>query len=175
MLYQIIDSYQTKPNKGVPIGNLTSQYFANFYLSAADRYASEQLKLKYIRYMDDMLFFANDRKVLKEKTLLLQQCIAEKLKLQLKPPIIKPVSFGVPFLGFRIYPEKTKLNRASKQRFYRKIKSYYKYLRMGKWSQHDFQIHALPLMAFIQHADTQQMRKNIIFTLEGQMSEVRTV
>ena len=60
LLSRIIDSYHTAPGKGVPIGNLTSQYFANHYLASFDHYVKETLGVKrYIRYMDDMLFFSS--------------------------------------------------------------------------------------------------------------------
>ena len=52
----IIDSYHTQEGKGLPIGNLTSQYFANHYLAISDHFVKEQLKIKaYVRYMDDMV------------------------------------------------------------------------------------------------------------------------
>ncbi len=78
IFYQIIESYELKTPqvlenpaglkdlRGLPIGNLTSQYFANLYLSASDHFVKEKLKTPmYIRYMDDMLFFENDRDKLK--------------------------------------------------------------------------------------------------------------
>ncbi|MDR2683932.1 MAG: RNA-directed DNA polymerase [Prevotellaceae bacterium] len=55
--------YKAIRGKGIPIGNLTSQYFANFYLSEFDHFAKESLKIPvYIRYMDDILIFENDKK-----------------------------------------------------------------------------------------------------------------
>ncbi|GHV61527.1 hypothetical protein FACS1894195_2190 [Bacteroidia bacterium] len=59
---KIIDSYETTAGCGIPIGNLTSQYFANYYLSALDHYAKEVLQIPvYIRYMDDILILENDK------------------------------------------------------------------------------------------------------------------
>lgn len=56
IFYRIIDSYEAHPGRGVPIGNLSSQYFANHYLSGLDHYIKEQLRIKaYVRYMDDMV------------------------------------------------------------------------------------------------------------------------
>lgn len=58
----IIDSYKTATGKGLPIGNLTSQYFANHYLAFADHYLKEKLQATaYIRYMDDMVIWANNK------------------------------------------------------------------------------------------------------------------
>ncbi len=61
----IIDSYHTTEGKGLPIGNLSSQYFANHYLALADHYIKEKLQAPaYIRYMDDMVIWANDKDLL---------------------------------------------------------------------------------------------------------------
>ncbi|MCB9298198.1 MAG: hypothetical protein H6559_34525 [Lewinellaceae bacterium] len=67
IFYQIIDSYEAHPDRGVPIGNLTSQYFANHYLSGLDHFIKEKLRIKaYVRYMDDMVLWHNDKDVLKQ-------------------------------------------------------------------------------------------------------------
>ena len=61
---KIIDSYNTQSTveKGVPIGNLTSQYFANHYLAYSDHYIKQELKIKkYVRYMDDMIIWGDDK------------------------------------------------------------------------------------------------------------------
>jgi RNA-directed DNA polymerase len=65
---KIIRSYEVSCGIGIPIGNLSSQYFANYYLSGADHYAKEQLHIGgYVRYMDDILLFEDENHVLKEK------------------------------------------------------------------------------------------------------------
>ena len=65
LCYSIIDSYEITAGKGLPIGNLTSQYFANHYLAHADRYLSENLKAKaVVRYMDDLLIWHDDKQEL---------------------------------------------------------------------------------------------------------------
>ncbi|MBI9104605.1 MAG: RNA-directed DNA polymerase [Spirochaetales bacterium] len=61
LLYRIIDSYETAPGKGLPIGNLTSQHMANFYLGRADHYIKEELGTRrYVRYMDDFVLWDSD-------------------------------------------------------------------------------------------------------------------
>ena len=65
LLDSIIDSYNKTPGRGIPIGNLTSQYFANFYLGFADRYIKETLKIHgYVRYMDDMVIWGDNQQML---------------------------------------------------------------------------------------------------------------
>ena len=64
---QIIDSYEATSHRGLPIGNLGSQYFANHYLAVLDHYIKEELGCKYyIRYMDDMVVWHRDKETLKQ-------------------------------------------------------------------------------------------------------------
>lgn len=99
------------PGKGIPIGNLTSQWFANFYLDAFDHLAEAGFgcgrKTAYLRYMDDLLFFAESKAVawcLYDET---RKWLEQERSLQLKEraSVVAPVTEGVPFLGFRVYPD----------------------------------------------------------------------
>ena len=93
---KIINSYHTEPNHGLPIGNLTSQYFANFYLSELDHFAKEALRIEmYIRYMDDILIFGNDRQKLLHHTRVLQEKAKTDLAVSFKPPILNASFFSV--------------------------------------------------------------------------------
>jgi len=118
----IIDSVYPCNSKGIPIGNLTSQYFANYYLSALDHYLKEQHKAKkYIRYMDDMLVFSNNKDELNEMYATAVSYTNDKLKLILKPKITGTNSNGAPFLGFLIKPTGIFLQQKSKKRYKARI------------------------------------------------------
>lgn len=158
----IIDSYRVSKNKGIPIGNLTSQYFANFYLSAADHFAKEQLKIPvYLRYMDDILMFKNNRAILKEKVNTFKNYIETNLELQLKPVLINSCEKSVLFLGYTLYPNKILLNGRSKKRFKKKIVKYHQKLENSQWTEAEYQKHILPLLSFVKHAYTKKLRKLI--------------
>jgi RNA-directed DNA polymerase len=162
---QIIDSYQgvISSDSGVPIGNLTSQYFANHYLSSADHYAQEQLKLMgYIRYMDDMVLWHNDKDKILEAGRLFEQYINEELGLVLKPLCLHETYRGVPFLGYIIYPNKIRLSHRSRFRFIQKLKKYEANLKNEDWTQEEYQRCILPLLAFVSHADSVGFRRKII-------------
>ena len=108
--------------KGIPIGNLTSQFFANHYLSCFDHYIKEQCHVKrYIRYMDDMLIFSNNKNELKNLYSEAVDYIENRLKLQLKPQISGSNSFGAPFLGFLIKPTGIYLQQKTKKRYKAKV------------------------------------------------------
>lgn len=105
ILYDIIDSFKS----GLTIGNLTSQFFANYYLSPLDHYVLEQLKpAGYVRYMDDIIVFSDSVAEL--------NCEVEKMKrfiksfgLEFKAPVINRCKNGVPFLGHLVSDKTIKL------------------------------------------------------------------
>ena len=149
-------------HKGIPIGNLTSQYFANYYLSETDHYIKETLRIpSYIRYMDDMLLFSDDKNELKQDIDSINKQIAA-IGLELKPPVMNKTSAGVSFLGYKLYPHRMLLNRRSKKRFKVKAKLYENYLTSSIWNEQEYVDHVLPLMAFAQHAYTKRLRKEIL-------------
>ncbi|GHV24806.1 hypothetical protein FACS1894176_01900 [Bacteroidia bacterium] len=164
---QIIDSYASAPGRGLPIGNLTSQYFANFYLSAADHYIKEVLQVPaYVRYMDDMVLWHSDKQLLLKAAEKLEIYIRCSLKMELKPQCVNTVDRGVPFLGYVLFPEVVRLNKNSKKRFLRKYKKYEEKLRSGSWSQQEYACHILPLMAFTRFADARNFRRKMIEKME---------
>ena len=88
LLDGIIDSYETAPQKGVPIGNLTSQFFANMYLAALDHFILEELRpAAYCRYMDDFILWSSSQAQLKKMCEDINRYVTEKLNLQLKQPV----------------------------------------------------------------------------------------
>ncbi|ETR65394.1 MAG: hypothetical protein OMM_14325, partial [Candidatus Magnetoglobus multicellularis str. Araruama] len=95
-------------NKGLPIGNLTSQFFANIYLNELDQYVKHHLKCKfYMRYVDDFILLHPDKKQLSEWLLQIQGFLKSHLKLELnnKCTKIQPISNGINFLGYIVRPD----------------------------------------------------------------------
>lgn len=169
ILYQIIDSYESSPDRGLPIGNLTSQYFANHYLSGLDHFIKEELRMKaYARYMDDMLLWSRDKQALQSARFAITDFVEKKLRCSLKPVQMNRTRLGLPFLGYRVHPHYVRLLQKSKVRFIRKMERICRYRVEGYWSEEDCQGKALPLIAFTQHADAGSFRKNVLLQLEGQ-------
>ncbi len=159
---RIIDSYCVKLEEGIPIGNLTSQYFANFYFSSVDHYMKENVHVPvYIRYMDDILLFANTRKEINSYVTTLIYVTQHTLRLNLKPPIIQCTQCGVSFLGYMLYPHKILLNRRSKIRLRRKMLEYDMNLNKGVWNDEQYMQHITPLLAFAGKAYTRRLRSVI--------------
>lgn len=161
---RIIDSYHHSQDEGIPIGNLTSQYFANHYLSISDRYIKENLHIPaYVRYMDDMVLWSDDKPKLINTAKHLEQFIKEALNLKLKPFCMNSTERGLPFLGYILYPHKTRLGCESRRRFRAKFNDYSLNLNSEIWTQYEYQRHILPLLAFTRYANSRAWR-NVFFS-----------
>ena len=102
----ILSNYSTANGKGMPLGNLTSQFFANVYLNELDQFVKKELKAKqYIRYVDDFVIVHNSEEMLHSYKEKIDGFLARSLALTLHPDksrIIK-VHHGVEFLGVKIF------------------------------------------------------------------------
>ena len=168
LFIQIIDSYDSGVKGiGVPIGNLTSQYFANHYLGLADHFIKEKLKAKaYVRYMDDMVMWSNCKIELIKIGREFESFILTELKLDLKPFCLNNSKKGLPFLGYTLFPKQIKLNNTSKKRFKFKLKLYFENYQTNKWCQKMLQNHLLPLISFVEFADTFNYRRFLLAKLD---------
>lgn len=110
---------------GLPIGSLTSQVFANLYGNAADRFLHFNFKHRsWARYMDDIVVLSSDTGLLKETKAALDEFSESKLKLCIGKWQMSPVSHGINFLGYRIWPTHKLLRKSSVTRAKRKITNY---------------------------------------------------
>ena len=124
LLFSVIESYCTADGFGLPIGNLTSQFFANLYLSPLDHFILEKHKPKgYVRYMDDMVVFSDSMETLSKTFSSIEIFCREKLHLNLKPPIFGLSKQGLPFLGWLVKSNGVYLLSRTKRRMKEKIRS----------------------------------------------------
>lgn len=109
--------------KGLPIGNRTSQFFANVYLHPFDLFVEQKLRVPYIRYMDDFVVWGTDRNVVKDMNLKTENFLAEQLQLVLKPnaTFINSQLNGLSFLGRRIFRGIIRLRPENLRRITRRI------------------------------------------------------
>lgn len=171
MFFKIIDSYEASPDRGLPIGNLTSQYFANHYLSGLDHHIKEQLDFRaYTRYMDDMVLWHDNKPILKDAHAAITNFVQICLRCELKPETLNRTKSGVPFLGYRIHPHHVRLLQKSKIRFVRKMQAIEAHYQTGYWSEAACQRRVLPLIAFTQHADVKKFRENVLLRIQGRSS-----
>lgn len=163
LLHELVESYSTTPGKGLPIGNLTSQYFANLYLDGFDRLAVGRKDFSYLRYMDDMLVFGNHSE-LKEFLLKAKDYLGQVLHLAIKGggALHRISPGGVEFLGYRVKPECILLNRRSKLRFKRRLTALDALFASGKCTEKYYQSHATALFAFVRCADSYHFRMAVL-------------
>lgn len=161
---QMLETYSTEPGKGLPIGNLISQHLANFYLGFFDHWIKEVRRINaYVRYMDDFVLWSAEKAILKEELQVISMFLNRKLKLQLKMNIqLNRCSWGIPFLGYRVYSHRIRLIPRSKCRFVRKFKKFEQNFVNGKWSQETLRQHMEPLLEFTRVADAARFRQNVI-------------
>lgn len=159
----IIASYATLPGKGVPIGNLTSQYFANHYLAPLDHFIKEDLRVRrYVRYMDDFVLWSGSKPELIEHNQQIDDFLKERLKLILKPLQINACDRGMTFLGYRIFPDGVGLAKRSRDRFRRKAILYTKFFEAGLWDEAELARHMEPLLAFVRRWGSRAFRERVI-------------
>ena len=155
---RIVKAYATAPGRGLPIGALTSQHLANFYLGGLDRYIKEQLRLRgYVRYMDDMVCFG-EREELRAATGEIRRVAEESLGLRLNPAMtLQPCARGLPFLGYRVFSGGSCLKRASRRRFLRRWSECESALETGRLSEEEYQRRVLALSGFVRVANRERL------------------
>ncbi|MDP3988135.1 MAG: RNA-directed DNA polymerase [Candidatus Levybacteria bacterium] len=135
LLKIIIESYEDSPGKGIPIGNLTSQLFANVYLHQLDLYTQNVLREpNYFRYMDDFIIFSSDKEYLKKLRFQIEDFLKENLELSLHPKKanILRADKGLDFLGYFIKKDVTLLRRKTLRRYKKRHKRRLKLLKAYK-------------------------------------------
>lgn len=161
---KIVSSYETAPGTGIPIGNLTSQYFANHYLGVLDHFVKEHLRVRpYVRYMDNFVLWSDSKSELKGFLRLIRAFLRERLALELNDSVcLNRVDRGVGFLGYRVFPDRVCLGRRSRRRFVEKFRRYEHAYLTGEWTSEDLQRHMLPLLSFTRHASSHGFRAAIL-------------
>lgn len=138
LLEEIIESYCTGiprereressndgARKGVPIGNLTSQIFANIYMNEFDQFVKHELRVRhYARYTDDFMIIADSRGYLESLIPAIEEFLNMSLHLALHPDkiLIQPCHRGVDFLGYVIFPHHRIIRARTRRRMFRKLR-----------------------------------------------------
>lgn len=152
--------YNAGDNIGLPIGNLTSQFFANVFLNDFDHYVKRELKEKfYLRYMDDFVIFSNNKQHLKEVLVKIRQYLLENRHLQLKEKavLINTAMHGLSFLGTRIFPKTIRIKQENLKRSYKKLKYKYYLYSNKKISQEEYLKTANSIFAHLRFYNTRNL------------------
>ncbi len=150
--------------KGLPIGNLTSQFWANVYLHKLDTFAKQTLHCQaYMRYMDDFLLFSNSKNQLNEWKLAIKEFLGSHLRLLLheNKSVVIPTSTGLGFCGFVLFPERRKLRRSGVTRFIRRYKMQRRLYSSGQLTLEKMTESVQSWIAHAAHADSWHLRNKI--------------
>jgi retron-type reverse transcriptase len=153
--------------KGLPIGNLTSQFLANLYLDSFDHFIKEQLQIKaYLRYVDDFVVLSDDKAVLHDiKRQIQLQLAKDRLQLHPNKVHIVPTLLGLDVLGYRVYPYKCLLRNDNGHRFARKLRGFAKAYAEHRMDWQNFNPSVQSWIGHARHANTKGLRCKIFSSI----------
>ncbi len=158
LLENILKSFSEE--KGIPIGNLTSQIFANIYLNELDQFIKHELKVKYyVRYADDFAILSEDKRYLEKIIPKIEKFLKNQLELSLHPNKIKIRKYirGIDFLGYIVLPHYILPRTKTKKRVFKKLKE--------KISEPNFNQSLQSYLGYLRHSNsyklTQQLKNQV--------------
>ena len=150
--------------RGLPIGNLTSQTWANVYLDSLDQYVKRELKCQaYVRYCDDFVLFHDDKAQLHAWKEAVQTHLAGlRLNLNWRRSSVYPSATGIPFLGFRIFPTHRRLRADNVQLARRRLQANRDAVPAGRLALDKFRESLVAWLAHAAHGDTYRLRRAML-------------
>lgn len=163
LMWKII--YSEESQKGMPIGNYTSQTLANIYLNEVDQYAKHKLKCKYyFRYMDDTIILLKTKQEAIEVLEKIKKFLKEKLELELnsKTQIFKSKQ-GVNFCGYKINEYRLKIRTRGKKSLKDKVKKLEKQIQKGRMTTNDAYKYLSGHLGYIQIANVKTLENKLFY------------
>ncbi len=147
--------------RGLPIGNLTSQFWSNVYMNALDWFVISQLRCPaYLRYVDDFALFANSKKRLWHwKDAITRFLASLRLTIHPRSAQVQPTRFGIPWLGFVVFPAHRRLKRRNVVHFHRRLRRNLDAYRRGRITFADFDASVQGWINHVRYADTWGLRR----------------
>jgi hypothetical protein len=158
------DLFALNRPRGLPIGNLTSQFWANVYLNSLDHFIKRELKAPgYVRYVDDFLLFGDNKIDLhKWKAEVIRFLAGLRLTIHESRAQPKPVKQGIPFLGFTVYPDHRRLKRTKGIAYQRHHKALWYQYQLGEITRKEYLSSVMAWLGHIQHGDTWGLRRKLL-------------
>lgn len=152
-------------HKGIPIGNLTSQIFANVYMNKLDQFIKHELKVKhYVRYTDDFIIISQDKIYLEKLLPLLKSFLTERLTLTLHPNkvTIRKYRQGTDFLGYVILPRYILVRKKTERRIFRQLRLRAESYRKGDIEEVALYASLRSYLGVLSHADAYKVTERLI-------------
>lgn len=152
------------PGVGIPVGNLTSQLFANVYLNKLDQFVKHELKVKYyVRYMDDFIILSEDPAELRRLLAIIEEFLRRELRLELNPKTtILAAKNGINFVGYIHYKDHKKIRKDARRRLTKLLKAF----ETGEVEQEYFDRSIESRFGHMEHADTYNYIRETKKTIE---------
>ena len=150
--------------RGLPIGNLTSQFWSNCYLDPLDHFIKRELRCKgYVRYVDDMALFADCKAQLWAwKRAVLDRLVALRLGVHENAAQALPVTCGIPWLGFVVYPDHRRLKARNAVKFTRRLRARWADYCAGRCTFAEFDASVQGWVNHVRYADTWGLREHVL-------------
>lgn len=165
LIKEILESYKF----GLPLGNVTSQLFANIYLNELDQFVKHQLKEKYyIRYCDDFIILNKNKGHLEEIIAQVEEFLRLKLRLELHPDkvVLRKLIQGIDFLGYVVMPHYIVVRPKTKKRIFKRIALKRSQLENGKITEASFNYSIQSYMGILKHCRGFRVGRGIINVLK---------
>lgn len=163
LIKRILNNFENK-EKGVPLGNYTSQFFGNVYLNLLDYFIKHRLKARYyIRYVDDFIILERNKNILKKYQIKIIKYL-NNLKLELHPEKckIKPLKNGVIFLGYRVFYHYKLLTRRNINYFKKRLKNNLELFNDGMITKEQLESSIQGWLGYAKFANSFNLRKKIV-------------
>lgn len=150
--------------RGLPIGNLTSQFLANVMLNPLDHFVKEERRADgYIRFADDFLVFGDDKRALAGMREEMRAFLARyRLSLHPRKCVVLPVRVGVPFLGWRVFPDHRLIRRSTGVRFQRRLGELAAAFKQGNIGLPEVKASLASWVGHLKHGDTWGLRRRLM-------------
>ncbi len=150
--------------RGLPIGNLTSQFWSNCYMNPLDQFIVRELRCRaYVRYVDDMTLFADSKQALWEwKSAIVQRLQRLRLTIHTESAKVEPVTAGIPWLGFVVYPTHRRLKARKAVYATRRLGERFAEWQSGHISFAEFDASVQGWINHVRYADTWGLREHVL-------------
>jgi len=156
---------QEGQRKGIPIGNLTSQLFANIYLNELDQFIKHRLKVRhYVRYVDDFIILAKDKEYLHEICQKLRNFLGNELylKLEARKTHINKISFGVDFAGYVAFKRHTRVRSRNYRRFMKNLRERIWLYKTGRLPAEKLYASFVSYLGHLGHTNSERLKENVL-------------
>lgn len=175
LLKQIIYSFDKQlPGKGIPIGNLTSQLFANLYMNEFDQFVKHELRVKYyLRYTDDFVIISDNTGYLESLLPKISQFLETKLALEMHPNKVSILKYrqGIDFLGYVILPHHIRLRTKTKRRMLRKLDQNIIDYKAEVIDKKAFNQSLQSYLGVLSHADSHEFTQDLVNKIWFELSD----